>query len=62
MNWGKLAIPWQVRSAFMIIIAFVCASACAFILGGLGIGLGVTAVLLFLMEYVSRPASNGART
>jgi hypothetical protein len=40
----------------MILIGFACLSACAFILGGLGIGLGVTGVLLFLLEIVTRPA------
>lgn len=56
MNWDNLAIPWHIRSAIMILAGFVCGSACAFILGGLGIGLGVTAVLLFLLEIVTRPA------
>jgi hypothetical protein len=56
VNWDNLAIPWQIRQALMILIGFVCLSACAFILGGLGIGLGVTGVLLFLLEIVTRPA------
>ncbi len=56
MNWDNLAIPWQVRSVVMILAGFVCLSLCAFLLAGIAIGLGVTGILLFLLELTTRPA------
>jgi hypothetical protein len=62
VHWEKLAIPPALRSALLTLAAIACLSLAAFLISRI-VGFAALGVLLFVLEFLSRPAQpNGRRT
>jgi hypothetical protein len=54
MHWERLKPPPNLHTWALVLIAIALCSLAAFVLGGTGIGMAVTGVLLFGLAYLSR--------
>lgn len=54
MNWNRLRPPADLHTWLLVLASLALLSLAAFDLGGRGIGMAVTGVLLFGLAYLSR--------